>query len=196
MSALLKAAAELQKYCDRKKWSMCFIGGLAVQRWGEPRLTKDADITLLTGFGAEETYIDTLLIAYTPRIENAKRFALANRVLLLESGTGVPLDIAMGALPFEENSVHRASKFRYATGCTLRTCSAEDLIVHKAFAGRPQDWLDIDTILVRQGDVLNYSQIMSELRPLAELKEEEGMIDELRNRIRNSAGARAARRFK
>jgi len=25
----------------------------------------------------------------------------------------------------------------------LRTCSAEDLIVHKAFAARPQDWVDI-----------------------------------------------------
>ena len=36
MSALLKAAAELQKFCDRKMWSMCFIGGLAVQRCGEP----------------------------------------------------------------------------------------------------------------------------------------------------------------
>ncbi len=99
MSALLKAAAELQKYCDRKKWSMCFIGGLAVQRWGEPRLTKDADITLLTGFGAEETYIDALLSAFTPRIENAKRFALANRVLLLESGTAVGYRHGRAAFP-------------------------------------------------------------------------------------------------
>jgi hypothetical protein len=109
MNALLQAAAQLQRFCDLKKWSMCFIGGLAVQRWGEPRLTKDADVTLLTGFGNETAFIDPLLAAYDARIANAKRFALSNRVLLLESKSGVPLDIAMGAMPFEENSIHRAS---------------------------------------------------------------------------------------
>ena len=65
MNALLKSAADLQALCDRQKWQMCFIGGVAVQRWGEPRFTKDADITLLTGFGTEERYVDALLKAST-----------------------------------------------------------------------------------------------------------------------------------
>ena len=30
------------------------MGGVALQRWGEPRLTQDVDLTLLTGFGDEE----------------------------------------------------------------------------------------------------------------------------------------------
>ena len=36
-------------------------GGLAVQRWGEPRLTRDADLTLLTGFGKEARFASALL---------------------------------------------------------------------------------------------------------------------------------------
>ena len=42
-------------------------GGYTVQRWGEPRLTQDVDITLLTGFGGEESYVDALLASLAPR---------------------------------------------------------------------------------------------------------------------------------
>jgi hypothetical protein len=39
--------------------------------------------------------------------------------------------------------VQRASRYHIAEHQALLTCSAEDLIVHKAFADRPQDWLDV-----------------------------------------------------
>lgn len=38
---VLEAAIEIQSFCQRRKWRFCFIGGVAVQRWGEPRLTQD-----------------------------------------------------------------------------------------------------------------------------------------------------------
>jgi hypothetical protein len=41
-----------------RRWEFCLIGGLAVQRWGEMRTTLDVDITLLTGFGREEEFIN------------------------------------------------------------------------------------------------------------------------------------------
>ena len=37
VNALIRAAADLQTICESHDWSYCFIGGLAVQRWGEPR---------------------------------------------------------------------------------------------------------------------------------------------------------------
>jgi len=46
-----------------------FIGALAVIRWGEPRLTQDVDLTILTGFGGEARYIDALLQRFTGRRE-------------------------------------------------------------------------------------------------------------------------------
>ena len=72
MNVLFQAASDLQKYCFGRKWSMCFIGGIAVQRWGEPRFTKDADVTLLTGFGTEDSFVDALLANYKARIPNAR----------------------------------------------------------------------------------------------------------------------------
>ena len=45
MTRLVQVAAELQRFLDSKSWANCIIGGLAVQRWGEPRLTEDVDLT-------------------------------------------------------------------------------------------------------------------------------------------------------
>jgi len=46
-------------------------------------------------------------------------------------------------------------------------------VVLKAFAGRVQDWLDIEGVIVRQGRRLNRTLVLEELRPLLELKEDE-----------------------
>ena len=43
---VLDAARDLQSFCQLEKWRTCFIGGVAVQRWGAPRFTQDADITV------------------------------------------------------------------------------------------------------------------------------------------------------
>ena len=56
MTRLIQVAAELQRFLDGKSWPNCVIGGIAVLRWGEPRLTEYVDLTLLTGYGGEEPY--------------------------------------------------------------------------------------------------------------------------------------------
>jgi hypothetical protein len=99
---------------------------------------------------------------------------------LLTGLDGVPLDIALGAMPFEERTVMRASHYRIDDQHSLLTCSAEDLIVHKAFAARPQDWLDIEGVIGRYGARLAWAQIWDELEPLVELKEEPEILDQLR----------------
>jgi hypothetical protein len=144
MKPLFAVAAELEKFLIAHRWQYCFIGGIALQRWGQPRLTVDVDLTLLTGFGGEERYVDELLAAYSPRLPDARNFALKNRVLLLKSAEGIAINIALGAIPFEIEAVNRASRFEFLPGLSLLTCSAEDSVIFKAFAGRPQDWADIE----------------------------------------------------
>lgn len=182
MNEIVRAASELQSVCEAHEWKFCFIGGLALQRWGEPRETVDVDLTLLTGFGGEDQFIDVLLQHFEGRIPDAGQFALRNRVLLLKSGTGVGLDIALGALPFEELAVQRSSLFVYPPDIPLRTCSAEDLIVMKSFAGRGQDWVDVERVIVRQTGKLDWTYINQQLKPLVELKGLPGILDELDRR--------------
>jgi hypothetical protein len=66
LEELLRAAAELNWFFQKQGWRFCFIGGVAVQRWGDPRFTQDIDVTLLTGFGNEEKLS---LVARRLRIE-------------------------------------------------------------------------------------------------------------------------------
>lgn len=171
MNPLLAAAVEVQTFCRARGWRFCFIGGLAVQRWGEPRLTQDADVTVMTGFGSEAPFVEALLARFPGRLVDSRDFALRNRVVLVRSSGGVPVDISLGAMPFEEHAVARASDFAIAPGVVISTCSAEDLIIFKAFAGRAKDWLDIETIAIRQAARLDDRLIWTELVPLLELKE-------------------------
>jgi predicted nucleotidyltransferase len=172
MNELTELALELQGFCEKRNWRFCLIGGLALQYWGEPRLTKDVDMTLMTGFGGEEEFIREWLSAYESRVPDASNFALANRVLLLRSGKGIGIDIAFGAIPFEDACIKRAVKVELEPGAMLRLCTAEDLIVMKAFANRPQDRVDLRGILVRQGiDNLDWDHIRTYLAPLVEIKE-------------------------
>ncbi len=179
MTPLILAAADLQAVCDAHGWRFCFIGGLAVLRWGNPRETVDVDLTLLTGFGNERPFMSTLIAAFPPRIPDAADFALANRVLLLRATSGVGLDISLAGLPFEESVVGRSSLFTYPPDTPLRTCSAEDLIVLKAFADRPKDWMDIEGIIVRQSPRLDWDYVREQFAPLAELKDAPELVDTL-----------------
>ena len=171
MKALFHLAAEIQDICIANSWSFCFIGGIALQRWGEPRLTVDVDLSLFTGYGKEEQYVDAFLNKYKPRIQDAREFALQHRVILIKSERDIPVDIVLAGLAFEEQAVRRATDFSFLKSVELRTCSAEDLIIYKAFADRQRDWADIEGILVRQMGKLDWPYIEKYLRPLAELKE-------------------------
>lgn len=67
MTPLLAAGLELQSFFQARDLKFCIIGGLAVHRWGNPRATKDVEITLLTDFGSEELFVDEILSHFSPR---------------------------------------------------------------------------------------------------------------------------------
>ena len=169
MIDLITTAQIVQKFCENQQWKFCFIGGLVLQFWGEQRLTKDVDLTLLTGFGTEENFVDALLEKFPARINDAKNFALKNRVVLLQTSGGIGIDISLGAFPFEEEMINNAEYQAFLPGINLRICAAEDLIVLKAFADRDKDWFDIKTVIIKQ-DNLDWNYIFTRLAPLAELK--------------------------
>ena len=81
MRDLFLLASEVQSFCRVRGWRFCFIGGIALQRWGEPRLTGDVDLTILAGFGREADYIEELCGAFAGRIPDAVEFAHRSRVL-------------------------------------------------------------------------------------------------------------------
>ena len=178
MDDLIVAARQLQDILEELELPFCFIGGLANLQWGEPRLTQDLDLTVLAGWGDEEQIIDLLLDKVSPRFKDAREFAINNWVLLLQSEGGIPIDLALGAIPFEEGAINRSHDISMG-GTPLRLCTAEDLIIMKAFANRNRDWIDIEGILIRQQNRLDSSYIQEQIKILAEAKPNEPIVERL-----------------
>lgn len=185
MTDIFQAAAEVQAFCVKQRWKFCFIGGVALQKWGEPRVTLDVDLTILTNFYKEDAYIDKLLTKFESRIPNAKSFAAANRILLLKTDDGIAVDLSLAGMPFEERVCKRAKSCVFPKVGRLRICTAEDLVVLKAFADRGRDWHDIDGILARSGPSLDWARIVRELSLLSELKDSPEIMVKL-SRLRES----------
>ena len=183
INSLFKAGLELQETLEKRNWPFCFIGGIAVLRWGEIRMTQDIDLCLLCGFGNEEKYVKTLLKKFQSRITDADNFAYTNRVLLLYASNGVSIDISLSGLQFENQMIKRATAFSFHADCALITCSAEDLIILKSFANRTKDWMDVEGIILRQGKSLDTDYIIEQLAPMCEIKETPDIVNKLKDLI-------------
>ena len=179
MTRLFQSAMSIQSFLQKQNWSFCFIGGIALQRWGEPRLTIDIDISLFTDFD-DANYIHEILQHFESRISDPKAFAHENRILLIMN-EGIGVDIVLSGIPFEREMIERSSLFQFTEAITLITCSAEDLIVMKAFADRDKDWGDVSGIIMRQAGCLDWAYILEELKPLADVKENPDILDHLEN---------------
>lgn len=175
-SQLLQAAREVLTCLEGARLQACLIGALAVHRWGEPRATRDVDLSVLAPYGEEEPVLDLLLGRFAARRPDARRFALDNRVLLLRTAAGPDADVALAAFPFELEALDRSSEWEAAPGFRLRTCPAEHLIVYKLVAARPHDIGDVEGIVRRQGRRLDVECIRRWGRELAELKEDPDLL--------------------
>ncbi|GEM_PF-514617 len=175
---LLQAAADIAEFLENRRVRYFVIGGLALQHWGEPRLTGDVDITVLVAEEELEPFVDAAFLRFSPRISDAQEFALRHRVLLVQARNGVPIDISLGIPGYEEEAFQRAVEVKFPEAGKLRLIGAEDLIIHKCVAGRPRDAEDVEGILIRQRLRLDLSVVREWLtrfrgypRPFGTLRE-------------------------
>lgn len=130
------------------------IGGQAVLLYGEPRLTRDIDITL----GVNVDHLDDLLavvqeLTLKPLPKELKSFVRQTMVLpALDETTGIRVDFIFSATPYETEAIKRAKKIKIMDR-EVNFASPEDLIVHKIFAGRPRDIEDVRTVLLKNPDI-------------------------------------------
>jgi len=147
---LSKIGASLKKH----NIPYMIIGGQAVLLYGEPRLTRDIDLTL----GVNTEYVDELLkvireLSLKPIPENIKLFVQQTMVLpALEETTGIRVDFIFSFTPYEIEAIKRARKITII-GQEVCFASPEDVIVHKIFAGRPRDIEDVRSIILKNLDI-------------------------------------------
>lgn len=132
------------------------IGGQAVLLYGEPRLTRDIDITL----GVDTNHLNQLLsilqnIPLKPIPEDIESFVKQTMVLpALDETTGIRVDFIFSFTPYETEAIKRAKGINILNQ-EVYFASVEDVIIHKIFAGRPRDLEDARTILLKNPDIDN-----------------------------------------
>lgn len=187
------AAWEIHEFFQSLGLPHAVIGGLAVQWWGEPRVTKDVDLTVVVPLDQpSRVFVQQVLDRFSARIDNALDFAQRSRVILITASNGCPVDISLGLPGYEDEVMQRAVEFELEPGKTIRVCSAEDLIIHKAIAGRPQDVRDVEGIVYRQRDQLDVAIIRRWLQAFAELLDNPEIIERFKRpwrRIHSSGRA-------
>jgi len=130
------------------------IGGQAVLLYGEPRLTRDIDITL----GVSVDHLDELLavvqeLTLKPLPKDLRSFVRQTMVLpALDETTGIRVDFIFSFTPYETEAIKRAKKIKIMDR-EVNFASPEDLIIHKIFAGRPRDIEDVRTVLLKNPDI-------------------------------------------
>src|SRR5688572_33385901 len=124
---------------------MVIVGGVAASLLGRPRLTQDIDALLLLPDAGWEAFLASGdRLGFEARMPDTLEFARQARILLVRHRpTGTPVDLMLGALPFDEEAVARAQTIAIE-GLPLPVLTPEDLLVMKGIAQRPRDIADID----------------------------------------------------
>jgi len=134
---------------DKKGIPYMVIGGQAVLVYGEPRLTRDIDITL--GVSAEQVNVlqDIVSKAGLRPLVDPEVFTPKTMVLPChDPETGIRVDFIFSFTPYEEQAMNRVTLLDIGQA-RVRFVSLEDLIIHKLVSGRPRDLEDVRSMMLK-----------------------------------------------
>lgn len=130
------------------------IGGQAVLIYGEPRLTRDIDITLGVspdGLGQIEELASVLRL--TILVQSPPEFVQTHMVLPCEDPeSDIRVDFIFSFTPYERQAIERARDIKIGRS-TVRFAAPEDIVIHKLVAGRPRDLDDVRSILLKNSSL-------------------------------------------
>lgn len=172
MNSLFEAAWELHQFFQKHNITYTIIGGIAVHSWGDQRFTKDIDITIAASLEeGSKPLVKVITDQFHSRSNDPFELALQSRMILVTASNGVQVDISLALPGYEDQMFARAVSYSLDADKIIRLCSPEDLIIHKAVAGRPQDIFDIEGIIYRQGKKLDLDYIRNWLGQFADIME-------------------------
>ena len=125
------------------------IGGQAVLLYGEPRLTKDIDVTLGATLDRLPEVVELVRSAGLEPLVDPEQFTRETMVLpCRDPGTEVRVDLIFSFSPYGRQAMEHA-RLVELSGAQVRFASLEDVIIHKVIASRPRDMEDVKGMLIK-----------------------------------------------
>ncbi len=164
---LIRAVELLSDCFAARSTRYAIVGGLATLMRGRLRFTHDVNVLLdvpqvaLPGLLEElvrqgfDLDMTTVLREYVHEHMTAFRFG------------SVRIDWLKPVLPLYARTIANASLLPWTAGHTLRVASAEGLILTKLVSFRPQDQVDIETLLIANRDEIDVDFIRREWSAVA-----------------------------
>jgi hypothetical protein len=168
----VRAVESLVEAFDARSVRYALIGGLATMLRGRPRFTKDVDFLievpqivlpgLLDDLVARGCVLDPSVVIKQFVQENVASFPFGR----------VRVDWLKPVIPLYSRTLADAGPLPWTEGHTVRVATAEGLILTKMVAFRPQDQIDIESLITANRDTINLNLIREEWSNIAAIEPE------------------------
>lgn len=177
---LFTSAARLQNRLAELGFPSAVIGGLAISIWGDPRVTRDADLKVLVSREQANDLLAAVGSRYTvvqsQPIEAIRRFGY----VFVQDEFKNRIDLLFTDTSFDETVIRRALRIKVLPRIYLNFCTAEDLIVYKMLSTRERDIGDVRSVIQRQGDKLDDTYIFDWLRQFEQALDDSTLVSTYR----------------
>lgn len=146
-----KLIKKIARALTSNKIPYMIIGGQAVLIYGEPRITRDIDITL--GINVDRLSDISVIIEkikLKPLVNDVESFVKDTMVLpVLDEKSSIRIDFIFSFTDYEKQAIERSKKIKFDSQ-EVNFATPEDTIIHKIFSGRARDLEDVRTIMIKQ----------------------------------------------
>ncbi len=161
---LYESVARLQIALAQAGIPSATIGGLAVMVWGDPRLTRDADLKVLLGRDEAARLLAALPPDFQPQADAPEVMLQQLGFIFTQDANQVRIDLLLADLGFDAEAIKRGRAVEVLPGLTITVCSPEDLLIYKMISTRAKDQLDLSGIMRRQRKTLDDAYVEFWLR--------------------------------
>ena len=174
MAELDDALLALTSWLEREGIPYMVIGGFAVTIWGEPRFTRDLELTLSVEEAEVPQCVRRLTGSFEGRVRDPETFVAETSVLPI-AVAGVPVDLIFARLLYEQQAIARARAVETGAG-SVQVATPEDLILYNVVSPRPRDHDDVEGIFRHRHGELDYNYLDPRVRELSQALDDPEML--------------------
>jgi hypothetical protein len=165
---LIRAVELLADAFSSRSVRYAIVGGLGTLMRGRPRFTQDVDVLLDVPQIALPGLLEELARSgFDLDVATVIREYVQEHMTAFRLGT-VRIDWLKPVLPLYARTIADASLLPWTEGHAIRVATAEGLILTKMVSFRPQDQVDIETLLIANRDEIDLDLIRREWSAVAE----------------------------